>query len=922
MDSETSSLGSEKPPSGFWLTAQTNVRRRHQAPAIKSVPRDVNLSLSFNQERLWSIDRLEPNSSIHNLLHLFQFEGPLDIPTLVRCLREIAQRHEILRTVFSSTGEQPIQIVSPDVDFELSVEDPQIYHPNEWEKEVRQFALAFANQPFNLTNGLLWRFKLLRLSPERHVLIRVIHHIIFDGWSNSVFMRELEALYKDFLAGEPSPLGPLPIQYADFANAQRQWFQENLFSSQVEYWTDRFEGGVSALALPIDNPRSMGQSNQGECQSLKISEGLTRELKAFSYRQGVSLFVVLLAIWKTLLYCYTQQEDMMVCSPVASRHRNETKGLIGYFNNVIVMRTDLSENPSLRELFQRVSAVTLGAYANQDVPLQKVVALPSLVRTPLTRSMFTFQNIPNQSIQMNELKVSSEYVERESTNFDLSLSLQEVDGQLEGILQYKTDLFETNSIAQMLSRFQNLLEVVTANPDLCLSDLPTFEAVGNYQLASLNDTSADTSFAAQESYALPLDEFEQKLTQIWEEVLEFRPIGRTHNFFELGGHSLLAVQLFSQIERVFGRTLSLSTLLQSPTIEQLANLLRQEECTNAWHSLVPIQPNGSRPPLFCMHGGGLNILIFRELSDALGPDQPLYGLQAKGLDGNAEPHFRIEDMATDYIHEMRTVQPHGPYFLAGLSNGGVIGLEIAQQLNRQGESIGLVAMFDTYGPDKRRVLLPLSRVGSILIYGLRYSLPRFVKKLKAIGISAVLVQLWEKRSAPAKTPDSLIEDESIENGPIIDGAIDIPVRKRFFEGWVDKLHLFVLQHSPMAFHAPSLAMPESQGIMFFNLRRLEKAHHQARIQYKPRPYTGCITIFRATEQPPGFYRDRNFGWSEIAKGGLEIYDVPGHHSSITQSNILAQKLKDCLDGTQPPLKPFIPQSSVATLPQKVPTTVA
>jgi thioesterase domain-containing protein/acyl carrier protein len=881
----------EKPSSDIWLTARANVRLRNQVPAIKPTPRDQNLSLSYNQERLWLIEQLQPNTSLHNLLYIFRLKGELKVEILKQCLQEVTQRHEALRTTFPSIEGKPIQSISPAVVVDLPVVDLSALSLDRWEAEVQRQSLEYANQPFSLTQGPLWRYKLLRLNDEQHVLVRVIHHIIFDASSQSVFMRELGALYDSFLAGEPSTLPKLPIQYADFAQSQREWLQGNILSSQLDYWKEQLSGNVCALELPTDFQRSGASTYQGALQSFVLSESLTSAVKTLSYNQGVSLFVTLLTIFKVLLHRYTEQSDLVVCSPVAGRYRSETKGLIGYFNNVVVMRSDFSENLSFQELLKRISQVALDAQSRQDIPLQKLAEFPNLARTPLTRAMFVLQNsLTHQFLELEGLTILSQYVDRETANFELSLSMQETEGQLVGILQYKTDLFNDTTIVQMLENFQTLLATLIEAPDRCLADLPLFGTKDFLNNQPIQDLKA--------AYDAPQDELEKELTRIWEQVLGIQPIGRTDNFFDLGGHSLLAVQLFGQIERTFNRALPLSTLFQAPTIAHLATILRQEESIVPWHSLVPIQKNGSKLPLFCMHGGGLNILIFRELANDLGPDRPLYGLQAKGLDGKAEPHTCIEDMAADYIKEMQTVQPHGPYFLAGLSNGGVIGLEIAQQLQSQGESIGLLAMFDTYGPDKRRLLPPLFRLGSIVGYGLRYTLPRFEAKLKKLGGAAFLTQLFEQRRHSKKMPDPNLDNDLVENTPIIDGVSNIPMSKGFLEGWVNKLHLFVLQHSPLAFHAPNIAMPESQGVMVFNLKRLEEAQHQARIQYQPSPYSGCITIFRAMEQPPGFYHDRNFGWSEIAKGGLEIYDVPGHHSSITQSSVLAKKLKDCLDRVQ------------------------
>jgi thioesterase domain-containing protein/acyl carrier protein len=730
--------GADKVPSDFWLALRANVKRRRRVIPITPILRDGVLELSYSQERLWFLDQRQPNSSVHHLLHIFYLEGPVNITVLENCLQEIVQRHEVLRTTFPCVEGRPVPVISSEAMFELPVSDLQELSPEQWADKIQSLALEYADRPFDLALGPLWRFKLLQLSPNNYALIRVIHHIIFDGWSNSVFLRELDALYEAFTIGNPSPLADLPIQYIDFAHAQRQWFRENLFSAQLDYWTKQFDRKASALELPIDYSRAIAQSERGKCQPVILSESLTGALKTLSHQQGVSLFATLLAALKALLFCYTQQEDMIVCSPVANRQQNEIKSLIGYFNNVVALRTNLSGNLSFQDLLRRVSQSTLEAYENQDVPLQQIASLPNLLRTPLTRVMFALQNIPNQSgSQRDGLKISSEFIEREITNFDLSLLLQEVDGKLTGRLQYKSDLFDPSTIAQLVERFQALLETLTQDSSVYLADLPLFRTSKVSQKLR-NDRFAGIVLQQDlpDPCAVPCDEFEQQLTQIWEEVLQIQPIGRTSNFFDLGGHSLLAVNLFTQIEEVFGKKLPLSALFQAPTVEQLVNILRQEEYSYPWYSLVPIQPDGSKPPLFAAH-----YFDHGDLAHYLGKDQPMfcfaYGLAARQTDYSPTPPTRFEDLAAHYIQEMRTFQPEGPYFLMGLSFGGNVAFEMAQQLVAQGQEVALLVLFDSVAfdsiaPGKNPLSLSkrLSKSFHLLQAMLRVGFATAIKKTK------------------------------------------------------------------------------------------------------------------------------------------------------------------------------------------------
>jgi thioesterase domain-containing protein/acyl carrier protein len=746
----------------------------------------------------------------------------------------------------------------------------------------------------------------LRLAPEEHVLLRTIHHIIFDGWSHTVFMRELGALYDAFSMGNPSPLLDLPVQYADFAQSQRQWLQDEVLSDQLDYWQQQLSGNVAPLELPIDYPRSTSVSYRGASQSLELSESLTDALKTLSSQQGVTLFVTLLTAFKTLLYQYTQQQDILICSPVAGRHRTETRGLIGYFNNVVVMRTDLSGNPTLQNLLERVSQVSIGAYEHQDAPFQKVAELPNLLRIPLTRAIFILYNAPSpfsgflpHTLELTDLRVNSQFINRDIANFDLSLLMQEQDKKLTAVLQYKSDLFAVSSIRAMLDNFQSLLASLIANPDQCLTDLPVLGQ--RPELLVSNSEETNSLPRSKEAFVAPRNDLELQLQQIWEDVLGVNSVGIRDNFFDVGGHSLLAARLFAKIEQAFHKNLPLSTLFQAPTIEQLADVICQEESSAPWSSLVAIRATGSKPPLFCVHGGGFNILIYQDLANYLGPDYPVYGLQAQGLDGTAVLHGSFEEMAADYIKQMQTVQPNGPYLLGGVSNGGTIALEMAQQLRAQGHQVALLAMFDTYGPDNFfKVLPPIPRLFSVLEYAARFTIPRFVAKRLQNGLKPLIADIFKEM----KNANQWIDDDQnsqavtkqLEREGMTDGTGSLAANQMgFFEHWVHKLNMWIIERSQLSYLAPQAEVHGLGGTLADAVKKLEAVHLQARLNYIHHPYHGLITVFRAKEQPPGFYRDPQFGWGSIAAGGLEIYDIPGYHTDVVQSPVLAEKMKICID---------------------------
>jgi thioesterase domain-containing protein/aryl carrier-like protein len=828
--------------SDFWLTLRGNVRLQQQAPSIVPIDRNlgaVNFPLSLNQNRLWALERLQSGGSVYNLLHIFQIKGCLNVAALEQSLSEIVCRHHILCTTFLAVAGHPVQTIEAPVAVQLPVMSLQNFPEGERSAVAYQRALADADDPFDLAHGPLWRFKLWQLDETEYVLARTVHHIIFDGWSHSVFLRELAALYPAFLAGQPSPLPPLPIQYADFASAQQQWFQSNVFADQMGYWQQQLQGDVPPLELPLDYPRPVTPTYRGACQPFELSRELTKALKIFSRQQGVSLFATLLAAFKTLLYCYTEQVDQLVCAPVASRHQPEAKGLIGYFNNVVVMRTDLSGHPSFREVVNRVSQVTLGAYASQDIPLQEIAELPNLRHTPLARAMVVLQNIPSPTLELEGLTIRSDYVERPIANFDLLFSLKEQAGQLLGQVQYKTDLFRDVSITQMLEAFQALLASLVANPDQSLADLPRLRVP--HLVAVTGDGSAveRPPESPIETFVAPRDDLEIQLARIWQQVLNCDPIGVHDNLFTLGADSLRAVRLVEKIEQAFCRDLPLVTIFQAPTIAQLAQVLRQPDGAKSGSSLMPIQAYGQRSPLFLCEGVG----IYYPLLAYLDADQPVYGLVAGSVKGEPIQYDDLATLAAHYIAEMRVVQPTGPYCLGGISWGGMVAFEVAQQLMAQGEQVKLLALFDTIRPGAYQPLPWHTRL------------------------------IWHLK-------------KRVRGGPVVWRQTLRDVVQRGMSG-----HLW---RKAQSLEAQLMPMPENDA--HFAMREM---FNQACRAYQPQPYPGQITLFVASDRvDAGAYAvEPGLGWQALAQGGVIQHPVPGDHLGILQEphvSVLGQKLQGCL----------------------------
>jgi amino acid adenylation domain-containing protein len=469
------------------------------APPVAAVSLD-RAALSFAQQRLWFLDQLEPGSPFYNLPLAIRLSGQLDMTALQRSLDEIVRRHETLRTTFVTEGEQPVQVIAPPSPLPLLEVDLGELPKEEREAQARQLATQEAQRPFDLARGPLVRVCLLRLASggggqakqgrrDEHVLLLTLHHIISDGWSMGVLVRELVTLYRAFSAGSPSPLPDLPIQYADFAVWQRAWLQGRVLEKQINYWKQQLGGRLLALELPMDWPRPPIQTFHGAQRSFTLPVDLLTALQVLSQQNEVTLFMTLLAAFQVLLYRYTGQTDIAVGSPIANRSQVETEGLIGFFVNTLVLRTDLSGNPSFRELLGRVHEVTLGAYTHQDVPFEKLVEVlqpeRDLSRTPLFQVMFALhnvQNVPTEAFELPGLSLSPMEVDSSTSKFDLTLSLNEASRGLVCVVEYNTDLFEADTIGRLISHFQTLLEGIAADPTRRIADLPLLTEAERHQL--------------------------------------------------------------------------------------------------------------------------------------------------------------------------------------------------------------------------------------------------------------------------------------------------------------------------------------------------------------------------------------------------------------------------------------------------------
>src|SRR6185503_10043166 len=446
-----------------------------QAPPLERVERAGRLPLSFAQQRLWFLDQMEPGSSFYNIPAAVRLRGVLNVEALERTLSEVVRRHEVLRTHFVAVDGEPVQVIEPAAPIKLEVLDLSVLGEAERTAANQRLIAEEAQQPFDLERGPLLRVRLIRLGAEEHVALVTMHHIVSDGWSIGVLVREVAALYTAYVRGEESQLEELSVQYADFAHWQRTWLQGEVLDAQLDYWRAELADAPTVIDLPIDKPRPPVQTYRGAYHPVQLSSELSAQLRDLSRRHGSTLFMTLLAAFDLLLCRYAGQEQVLVGSPIANRNRSETEGLIGFFVNTLVLRGDVRGNPSFGELLRRVRETALSAYAHQDLPFEKLVEElqpeRDMSRTPLFQVMFVLQNAPGEVLELEGLSLSGVESAGDTAKFELTLGMQELGDMVVGSISYNRDLYEAETIGRMVASYERVLQAVVTDAEQPVSEI-------------------------------------------------------------------------------------------------------------------------------------------------------------------------------------------------------------------------------------------------------------------------------------------------------------------------------------------------------------------------------------------------------------------------------------------------------------------
>ncbi|MFE4118690.1 amino acid adenylation domain-containing protein, partial [Priestia sp. YIM B13448] len=465
--------------------------KKREIPPLMPMERGEAIPLSYAQQRLWFIDQFTPNSALYNMPTVCRLTGNWVPEALEMGWNQLIERHESLRTVFHEVNGYPVQQIQPYAFRSLPQMDLTTLSPEERESEMEQWIQNEVEAPFDLGQGPLIRGQIVQIAEEEWIFLCTMHHIISDGWSMEILLQEWMAFYEDAIGGKPAELAPLPVQYADFAQWQREWLKEEVLDQQLAYWKEELSGELPVLTLPMDRPRSAVQTHHGSTHTVLLSRSLRDKLNELSRQEGATLFMTLLASYQSFLSRYTGQSDILVGSPIANRNYREIEGLIGFFVNTLVYRADLSVAPTFQELLSQVRTKALKAYEYQDVPFEKIVEViqpeRSTSHSPIFQTMFTLQNTKQELPELHGRSLEAMESHASIAKFDLSLSAAEVEEGLFLSFVYKTDLFDVVTIRRMAEYFENWLNKIVEHPDKSLTKLKMLSELDQQLLEEWND---------------------------------------------------------------------------------------------------------------------------------------------------------------------------------------------------------------------------------------------------------------------------------------------------------------------------------------------------------------------------------------------------------------------------------------------------
>jgi thioesterase domain-containing protein len=681
------------------------------------MPADFQESYSFPctvvQQTCWYLDRISPGTSANNVAVRFSLQGPVRSLLMEEALRQICQRHEVLRTRFVFAGNQVRQIVEPEARFRLGQVDLRSLSPTQRAEEVDRLSDQEAKGGFNLETGPLFRGELLRVADEHYVLLLTVHHIVSDGWSIGIITSELGELYEALLDDRRSSLSDLPVQYADYACWQEGWLESGELETKLDQLKQKLDG-FEPLAISTDFERPSAPVSKGEIRSIVLPRELTDSAKKLSDSQGCTLFVTMLTALMVLLQVESDQDDLTIRTQSAGRDQLELEGLIGWFVNSVVLRVNASGQATFLDLLKAVQREALASIDFQQVPFEKLmeVVRPRLksMHQPPFQVNFIFQRDFVRPWKRGGVELTAIPSKATGTFVDLNLFLVERADGWRASVDINTDVFHRDTGDLLLASYKKILEAAVKNPlapvhtmaRRCRTQPPTVAA------------KADVTNHSIDNYVPPRNDVEKAIVEIWKTILNVPAIGVYSNFFDLGGHSLLAVTMLAKFRERFGFDIEMPQLFIDPTPAAMAQVVSGEEIYSDPRDIIPISIEGTKPPFFMIGGDHW----FRPLARSIGSDQPFFGvplLKYRKLDLSKE---RLK-VAKSLAELLRAEHGEGPFFLGGWCADGITAFEVARELDKQGASVGLVVLFDATNPDYYREARALVNSAGRTMTGLR-----------------------------------------------------------------------------------------------------------------------------------------------------------------------------------------------------------
>jgi thioesterase domain-containing protein len=701
--------------------------------------------LSLQQARFWLVDQLSPGNAASNIAVRWELLGPLNVAILERAIAALARRHDVMRTHVALKDGEPVQIITPDLAFELSFIDLENLAPAALDAEVQRLSDLDARKPFDLTHAPLFRVTVLRAGPDLHWLLMTIHHLVSDGWSIGIFVDEMCANYAALDQGGPPPLPPLDFQYRDYANWQKDAFNRNVSNPQLLYWLRQLKD-LPRFEVPSDLPRPPVQTSNSAIVSIMLQRALTDALADLSRTHGATLFMTSIAALDVLLHRLTGFDTVVIGTPVAGRTALETEPLIGLFINLLVIRSDLSGDPSFTALLARVRKTVLDALANQDVPFEQLVDVlkprRDLSRNPLYQVSFIFQ----RSFVRQQKFAGMELIDLPSTSagalYDLNFFMVERADGWRLSCELNTDLYRPATVMLMLEQLRDILGAILLDPERQISTLRG----GPLELPA----PAPTPTVA-------------RLIPLWEEVLGVAPVRPGDDFFELGGNSLRAARLIACIAETFSRKLPLAVIFRSTTPAALALEIDAPAGLDDAPRVIALEALGDQPPFFMVNAFTGLVDVAKRLDS---------GHQILSLIGDDRralaPDYDLFAEAREHVRTILATRPRGPYMVGGWSAGGIMAYEIAQQLAAGGHHVALLVLFDTANPFFMREYSKLEQLRARLADSFRYHLGR-LRRMDYIQMPAFVARklgayFVRKRliSDIAIAPDEAAKPEAFE----------------------------------------------------------------------------------------------------------------------------------------------------------------